>query len=82
VTEHEKLNRKAASKDLKQKIADLRQIVNAEKKSLQDKVQTVMQILLRDALKDKIKADKNLKEQKDILYEKDTRIEYEIWINS
>jgi chromosome segregation ATPase len=38
VIEHERQNRKAMSKELKQKNAELREIVEKEKKSLSDKV--------------------------------------------
>jgi hypothetical protein len=43
VIEHERLNRKAMSKELKQKNQDLRAIVDKEKRSLQAKVHEEME---------------------------------------
>lgn len=46
VISHERLNRKTMSKELKQKNAELREIVNKEKRKLQDKVHDELEVTL------------------------------------
>ena len=47
VITHERVNRKTISKELKTKNAELRVLVNAEKKKLQDKVHDELEITLK-----------------------------------
>jgi hypothetical protein len=46
VISHERLNRKTMSKELKQKNSELRELVNKEKKKLQDKVHDELEVTL------------------------------------
>lgn len=57
VISHERQNRKAISKELKARNQELRDIVNAEKKKLQDKVHEELEKTLNQALKEKLKAE-------------------------
>ena len=60
VITHERVNRKTISKELKTKNAELRVLVNAEKKKLQDKVHDELEVTLKQALHEKMTAEANL----------------------
>ncbi len=62
VITHERQNRKTMSQELKQKNNELRALVEKEKKQLRDKVHDELEITLQQALKEKLAAEKALKE--------------------
>lgn len=62
VIEHERQYRKQMSKELKLKNSELRELVNKEKKKLQDKVHEELELTLQQALKEKISAEERLEE--------------------
>ena len=67
--EGERSNRKKVSKDIKAKNFELREIVNKEKKTLQDKVHQELEETLSAALQGKIEAENKLKEATDKIEE-------------
>ena len=75
VISHERQNRKAISKELKARNQELRDIVNAEKKKLQDKVHEELEITLNQALKEKLKAETKYVEALRVMRERDYLVE-------
>ena len=67
--EAERNSRKKVSKDIKAKNFELREIVNKEKKTLQDKVHQELEETLSAALQGKIEAENRLKEATDKIEE-------------
>ena len=75
VISHERRNRKEISKDLKEKNNELREIVNKEKRKLQDKVHEELEKTLNQAIKEKMKAEKELNESKLVMRERNMLVE-------
>jgi paraquat-inducible protein B len=71
VITHERQNRKIISAELKQKNAELRALVEKEKKKLQDKVADELEKTLQQALKEKIQAEEALERNQRIMKERD-----------
>lgn len=63
------------SKDLKEKNNELREIVNKEKRRLQDKVHDELEKTLEQALKEKMKAEKDLHQLRLVSVERNTLVE-------
>ena len=75
VITHERQNRKTISKELKARNAELRELVNKEKRKLQDKVHDELEKTLQQALKEKMNAERKLLKAKTLLRERDMMAE-------
>lgn len=62
VIEQERKNRKAMSKELKEKNSELRTLVDKEKRSLQTRVHEELEKTLEQALKEKMEAEAKVEE--------------------
>ena len=60
VISRERQNRKAVSRELRERTDELRVLVNSEKKKLQDKVHIELELTLQQALREKLKAEEEL----------------------
>jgi hypothetical protein len=60
IIRHERLNRKTMSQDIKQKNLALREILDKEKKSLQDRVDVHIEATLQMALRERMQATESL----------------------
>ena len=75
VISHERQNRKQISKELKAKNQELRELVDAEKKKLRDKVHEELEKTLNQALKEKLKAETRYKDAQVIMGERNSLVE-------
>ena len=74
VITHERQNRKTISKELNEKNEVLRELVNKEKRKLQDKVHDELEITLKQALHEKMTAEAKLAESVAVMLERDMMI--------
>jgi hypothetical protein len=75
VITHERANRKRLNADIKKANAELRELVEKEKKTLSDKVLAEVEKHLQQAVKEKMLADENLGKVKKQLEEKNKSYE-------
>lgn len=68
---HERSYRKRITQELKDKNAELRQLVENEKKKLSDKIHEELEVTLKQALKEKMAAEDSLAEAKAVMVERD-----------
>ena len=75
VITHERANRKRLNADVKKANADLRELVEKEKKQLSDKVLAEVEKHLQQAVKEKMQSDENLGKVKKQLEDKNKAYE-------
>jgi hypothetical protein len=75
VITHERQNRKTISQELKKKNSELRALVEKEKRALKDKVHDELEITLQQALREKLAAEKALKEAEIVMAERNSLFE-------
>ena len=74
------MNRKTISKELKAKNAELRELVNKEKKTLQVKVHDELEITLQQALREKMEAERKLEEAVGLMAERNSLYDELDWM--
>lgn len=72
---HERSYRKRITQELKDRNAELRQLVDNEKKKLSDKVHEELEVTLKQALKEKMAAEDSLEGAKAVMIERDMMFE-------